>query len=105
MDNNQAPKKRNKKMSGTRTHQERIDDSEHMDIDSGDESDGKSALRQVEAREEPKAAWRGPGNASMQHFHDPTATVDRSGQKHWEFQCWFCTWYVKFRKINHKIKA
>ena len=62
-------------MSGTRTHQERIDNSEHMDIDSGDESDGKSALRQVEAREEPKAAQRGPGNASMQHFHDPTATA------------------------------
>jgi len=63
-------------------------------IDSGDESDGKSALRNVEAREEPRAARRGPGNASMQHFHDPIATVDRSGQKRWEFRCRFCVWYV-----------
>jgi len=27
-----------------------------MDIDSGNESDGKNALREVEEREEPKAA-------------------------------------------------
>jgi hypothetical protein len=39
-------------------------DSVHMDIDSGDESDGRNALREVEAREEPRAARRGPGNAS-----------------------------------------
>jgi hypothetical protein len=59
------------------------------------DSDGKSALRGVEAKEEPRAARRGPGNASMQHFYDPTAIVDRSGQKRWEFRCRFCAWYVK----------
>ena len=73
-----------------------LSDDMRVDIDSGDESDGETALRQVEAREEPRAARRGPGNASMQHFHDPTAIVDRSGQKRWEFRCRLCTWYVKF---------
>jgi len=66
-----------------------------MDIDSGDESDGRNALRGVEAREEPRAAHLGPGNLSMQHFHEPSATVDRSGKMCWEFQCHFCAWYVK----------
>jgi len=32
---------------------EGLDDDDEMDIDSGDESDGKSALRQVEARDKP----------------------------------------------------
>jgi len=32
-----------------------------MDIDSGDESDGRNALRGVEAREEPRVACHGPG--------------------------------------------
>ena len=83
-----------KKPSGTPI--EVSSDDMHVDIDSGDESDGETALRQVEAREEPRAARRGPGNASMQHFHDPTAIVDRSGQKRWEFRCRLCTWYVKY---------
>jgi hypothetical protein len=72
-----------------------LSDDMHVDIDSGDESDGKIALRQVEAREESRAARRRPGNASMQHFYDPTAIVDRSGQKRWKFRCRLCTWYVK----------
>jgi hypothetical protein len=75
-----------------------------MDIDSGNESDGKNALREVEEREEPKAARRGPGNASMQHFYDPAAIVDRSGQKCWEFRCRFCTWYVKFFDSGQRAK-
>jgi len=82
-------------MTTCSTRQEELDDNMHVDIDSGDESDGRSALRGVEAREEPRAARRGPGNASMQHFHDPVAIVDRSRQKHWEFRCRFCAWYVK----------
>jgi hypothetical protein len=86
-------KKKLSAASGTPT--EVLSDDMHVDIDSGDESDGETALRQVEAREEPRAALRGPGNASMQHFHDPTAIVDRSGQKRWEFRCRLCTWYVK----------
>lgn len=75
--------------------QEEHDNDAHVGIDSGDESDGRSALREVEAGEEPRAARRGPGNASMRHFHDPTALVDRTGRKRWEFRCRFCAWYVK----------
>jgi hypothetical protein len=90
----------------------------HMDIDSGDESDGRNALRGVETREEPRAARRGPGNASMQHFHEPTAIVDsRSGQKRWEFRCRFCAWcviwlnpvplllYSKLRQCSQQVKT
>ena len=33
-----------------------LDDDEKMDIDSGDESDRKAALRQVEARDKPRVA-------------------------------------------------
>ena len=66
-----------------------------MDIDSGNESDGKTALREVEAREEPKAARRGPGNESLKNFYDPTLVVDRAKQKRWEFQCRSCTLYVQ----------
>jgi hypothetical protein len=66
----------------------------HMDIDSGDESDGRNAVREVEAKEELRVAHCDPGNASMQHFHKPMAIMDRSGQRHWEFQCHFCGWYV-----------
>ena len=60
------------------------------------ESDGESALREVKERERPKAARRGPGNTSVQHFRNPIATVDKSGQKRWEFRCRFCTWYVNY---------
>ncbi|KAF8236849.1 hypothetical protein L208DRAFT_1250454, partial [Tricholoma matsutake] len=66
-----------------------------VDIDSGDESDGRSALRGVEVKEEPRAAHCSPGNASMQHFHDPMAIVDWLVQKRWEFQCRFCAWCIK----------
>lgn len=69
-----------------------LDDDDKMDIDSGEESDGKSALRHVEARDKPRAARRGPGNASIQHFHEPTPVVDRLGHKRWEFRCRFCPW-------------
>jgi hypothetical protein len=37
----------------------------------------------VEARKEPRAACQGPGNMSMEHIHEPSAMVNRSGQKHW----------------------
>ena len=77
------------------TQQEELNDAVCNDIDSGDESDGRSALKGVEVREELRAAHCSPGNASMQHFHDPMATVDKLGQKCWEFQCCFCAWYVK----------
>ena len=54
-----------------------MEDEDEMEIDSGGESDGKGALKEVEAREEPKAAC-GPGNESLKHFYDPTPIVDRS---------------------------
>jgi len=82
-----------KKTSSTRAAG--LDNDVSMDTDSGDESDGRNALRGVEVREEPAVACCGPGNVSMQHFYELTVMVDRSGQKCWEFQCCFCTWYVK----------
>jgi hypothetical protein len=81
---NSAPRNRQSKPKGTASDPE--------DIDSGNESDGKSALRDVEAQERAQGARRGPRNASMQHFHDPTPTVDGSGAKRWEFRCKYCRW-------------
>ncbi|KAJ3868952.1 hypothetical protein EV359DRAFT_5353, partial [Lentinula novae-zelandiae] len=51
-----------------------------LSIDSGSESDGQSAQHKVdteEAREQAKGACRGPSNASMQHFHEPVAVMDK----------------------------
>ena len=76
-----------------------------MEIDSGDESDGKSALREVEAREEPKASRRGPGNESLKCFHDPTPVIDRSKQKRWEFQCRSCRSYVQLNDLSREKKT
>ncbi|KAF8232859.1 hypothetical protein L208DRAFT_1200900, partial [Tricholoma matsutake] len=59
-------------------------------IDSSTKSDGKGALREVEAREEPKAACHGPGNESLKHYYDPTPVLNRSKQKCWEFRCRSC---------------
>ena len=90
----------NKEIS--KTKYQGLDDDDHMDIDSGDDSDGRNILRGVEGSEEPRVACHGPGNVSMQHFHKPSATVDRWGKKCWEFLCRFCAWYVKNRGIpNH----
>jgi len=85
----------NKATRSTLGQWEEHDDNARTDIDSGDESDGRSALRGVDAREGLRAARRGPGNASMQHFHVPMPIVDRLGKKCWEFRCRFCAWYVK----------
>ncbi|KAI9456205.1 hypothetical protein F5148DRAFT_959564, partial [Russula earlei] len=52
---------------------------ELVDIISGDESDGRNVLRSVEPREEQRSARCGPGNTSMQHFHDPITIMERSG--------------------------
>ncbi|KAF8989889.1 hypothetical protein BDQ17DRAFT_1256428, partial [Cyathus striatus] len=60
--------------------------------DSGDESDGKSALRAVEEREQKQGRQPGPSNASLQYFHDSIATQDKNGSKHWQFQCRYCLW-------------
>lgn len=53
-----------------------------MDIDSGSESDGESALRKLkesEAAEACKGARRGPANESMQYFRDPVKCGPRQG--------------------------
>ena len=89
----QPPKKKAPVQEKLNRQPEKPDNSDN--IDSGGESDGRSALRGVEAKEEPRVARRGPGNVSLQHFCDPIATVDRSGQKRWEFKCRFCVWYVR----------
>jgi len=61
-------------------------------IDSGDDSDGLSALRGVEAADaKTQSARRGPSNTSMQHYHDPVPVLDqRTGAKRWEFACRSC---------------
>lgn len=77
-----APKKRTAKVSAAA-------------LDSGEESDGETALREVRAAEaQTQQARRGPGNASMQHFHDPVPVVDRQGAMRWEFKCRYCPKYV-----------
>jgi hypothetical protein len=71
----QPPKKKALAQEEINRQPEKLDNDD--DIDSGGESDGRSALRGVEAKEAPRAAHYGPGNASLQHFCDPVATVDR----------------------------
>ncbi|KAJ3885043.1 hypothetical protein GG344DRAFT_10314, partial [Lentinula edodes] len=51
-----------------------------ISIDSGLESNGQSAQHKVdteEAREQAKGGHRGPSNASMQHFHEPVAVINK----------------------------
>ncbi|KJA19385.1 hypothetical protein HYPSUDRAFT_1095944, partial [Hypholoma sublateritium FD-334 SS-4] len=59
-------------------------------IDSGDESEGTSALKKVEERESAKSARRGPKNKNMQYFFDPVPVKDGS-EKKWEFKCRTCS--------------
>lgn len=63
----------------------------NSDIDSGDESDGQSALRQVEEKNKLKGARRGPGNASMKHFKPPVPVMQDKNMR-WEFRCLHCPW-------------
>lgn len=69
-------------------------ESEMMDVDSGDESDGTTALKRVQEQEQKHGARRGPGNASMQYFHDPVPVRDDKGQPRWEFRCRHCSRYI-----------
>ncbi len=64
-----------------------------IDIDSGEESDGMSALRKVEEQESAKSARRGPRNKNMQYFYDPIPVKDGKDKK-WEFKCKTCSAYV-----------
>ena len=60
--------------------------------DSGNESDGTSALKD---QEDAAGSHHGPANSSMKHFHEPIPTVEqKSGAKWWEFWCRYCTWCV-----------
>ncbi|KAF8161991.1 hypothetical protein BJ912DRAFT_865185, partial [Pholiota molesta] len=74
--------------------------SQAIDIDSGDESDGKSALRRVEENDVAQPARRGPSNGSMQYFRTPLAVKDKTGKKSWEFKCKTCGAYVNFNLIH-----
>ncbi|KAK1217163.1 hypothetical protein PQX77_020171, partial [Marasmius sp. AFHP31] len=65
---------------------------EPMEIESGDESDGGSALRKVVEREEhekSKGSRRGPANESLQHFTSPTPVKDGEHTR-WQFKCIYC---------------
>ncbi|KAK7468539.1 hypothetical protein VKT23_003044 [Stygiomarasmius scandens] len=81
-----------KKSKANTKKKSRATQSDPEDIDSGDESDGRSALRGVETQEEAeksKGARTGPQNTSMQHFRDPIAVKDNNKQR-WQFNCKYC---------------
>lgn len=73
--------------------------SSESDITSGSESDGMSALRDVQAAEAADAtkakersrnrANRGPRNKSIHHFHEPKAIM-KEGTERWQFNCKYC---------------
>ena len=66
-----------------------------LEISSGSESDGQSALRQVEEREAAnKGGKRGPENKSLQHWKDPVPTVDVKQGLRWMFRCRYCQAYA-----------
>ena len=71
--------------------------------DSGCESDGFSALRNVEESQKQQSSRRGPENASMQSFEDPVPTKDKNGQIRWSFKCKRCTWYEIFWLIRREL--
>ncbi|KAF8979620.1 hypothetical protein BDQ17DRAFT_1235824, partial [Cyathus striatus] len=58
--------------------------------DSGEESDGNSALCAVEEQEQKQGQCPGPLNGSLQYYYDPIPTKDKNGTKHWQFQCRYC---------------
>lgn len=68
-----------------------------LDEDDVSLSDGQSALREVEAREQAmnaRTGTRGPSNLTLQHWHPAQATTDQQGRKRWIFRCKFCGWYA-----------
>ncbi|PPR07539.1 hypothetical protein CVT24_007136, partial [Panaeolus cyanescens] len=71
-------------------------------VDSGEESDGRSAIRNVEAAESKPTTRRGPPNQSMQHFHEPKAIVTPEGNR-WQFDCKYCASVRTFpRTVSNK---
>ncbi|KAJ2920184.1 hypothetical protein MD484_g20, partial [Candolleomyces efflorescens] len=98
--------KRAKKKPRAEPAQRLSNDKEVIDLDSGDESDGRTALDAVHATDASRneGARRGPINLSMQHFHDPEPVVEpKSGMKQWEFRCKHCSCVRRFKRtINGK---
>ena len=66
-------------------------ESEMMDVDSGNESDGMTAFKKVQEQEQKHGACCGPGNASMQYFYDPVPVHYDKGQPRWELHCCHCS--------------
>lgn len=62
-------------------------------IESGEESDGQSAKRQVDEAEKEKGACRGPENKSLAGFHTPLPVLV-GNKPRWQFKCKQCEWYV-----------
>ncbi|KAF7794639.1 hypothetical protein EIP86_005776 [Pleurotus ostreatoroseus] len=62
-----------------------------LEVSSGEESDGQSALRDVESQEAKYGQKRGPENRSLQHWHDPIPVNDRKRGARWEFKCRYCS--------------
>ncbi|KAF4611808.1 hypothetical protein D9613_004630 [Agrocybe pediades] len=96
-----ASNKSSKKTASGKTKKGATTEESPIEIDSGDESDGNSALRKVQERErQTEAARRGPQNGSMQHFFPPVAVVDTKGGKRWEFRCRHCP---RVRTFERKV--
>ncbi|KAF5326856.1 hypothetical protein D9619_005142 [Psilocybe cf. subviscida] len=76
---------------------------EPVEIDSGDKSDGQSALKQVVEVAQKLAgnARRGPANVTMQNFTEPVPVSDVKGELHWEFCCKRCSCEPLMPKINN----
>ena len=53
-----------------------------------EESDGATALQNVQAMEQQKK--HGPKNSTLNHWSEPKATVDRRSKPRWLFKCQYC---------------
>ncbi|KAL1939855.1 hypothetical protein VTO73DRAFT_9555 [Trametes versicolor] len=67
-------------------------------VSSGEESDGKTALRQVEAQDAAASRKRGPTNTSLQHWHAPVPVRDRNLGNRWQFKCRYCAAVRTFKR-------
>ncbi|KAA1473689.1 hypothetical protein DENSPDRAFT_851780 [Dentipellis sp. KUC8613] len=91
-----AAKRKSAAKGSKRMHAE-ISSGGEENFDSGSESDGRSALHDVESAEAAKGARRGPPNKSLSHFHEPIA-VEKDGQSRWQFGCRFCKTILTFKR-------
>ncbi|GJF00443.1 hypothetical protein PsYK624_167310 [Phanerochaete sordida] len=75
-------------------------------ISSGDESDGQSALREVENADAAKVrrgGKRGPLNKTLQHFHTPVPVVcpDLKDKYRWDLKCKHCGKHRTVKRTLH----